>query len=94
MDKGRFEEFSDGVIAVIITIMVLEIRAPHAPTLAALCEWWPVFLSYLLSFRAMGRDAKRKIFDRVVRAGDSAGIPQFVDRLRVLRGGSNDLVRA
>lgn len=54
MDKGRLEAFSDGVIAVIITIMVLEMRAPHAPTLAALSELWPVFLSYLLSFIYVG----------------------------------------
>jgi len=54
MDKGRLEAFSDGVIAVIITIMVLELRAPHAPTLSALCELWPVFLSYLLSFIYVG----------------------------------------
>jgi uncharacterized membrane protein len=54
MDKGRLEAFSDGVIAVIITIMVLEMRAPHAPTLSALCELWPVFLSYLLSFIYVG----------------------------------------
>ena len=54
MDKGRIEAFSDGVIAVIITIMVLELRAPHTPTLAALSELWPVFLSYVLSFVYVG----------------------------------------
>jgi uncharacterized membrane protein len=54
MDKGRLEAFSDGVIAVIITIMVLELRAPHTPTLAALSELWPVFLSYVLSFVYVG----------------------------------------
>ncbi|GAA0704500.1 TMEM175 family protein [Dokdonella soli] len=54
MDKGRLEAFSDGVIAVIITIMVLEMKVPHAPTLAALCELWPVFLSYILSFVYVG----------------------------------------
>jgi uncharacterized membrane protein len=54
MEKGRLEAFSDGVIAVIITIMVLEMKAPHAPTLAALCALWPVFLSYLLSFIYVG----------------------------------------
>ncbi len=42
--------FSDGVIAIIITIMVLELRPPHEPTLAALIPMAPVFLSYLLSF--------------------------------------------
>lgn len=54
MKTGRLEAFSDGVLAIIITIMVLELRAPHdaaqAATLAALIPLWPVFLSYLLSF--------------------------------------------
>ncbi len=54
MGKGRLEAFSDGVIAVIITIMVLEMHAPHAPTLQALSEVWPVFLCYLLSFVYIG----------------------------------------
>lgn len=54
MDKGRLEAFSDGVIAVIITIMVLELKAPHEPTLAALHALWPVLLSYLLSFIYVG----------------------------------------
>ena len=54
MEKGRLEAFSDGVIAVIITIMVLEMKAPHAPTLAAVCALWPVFLSYVLSFIYVG----------------------------------------
>jgi uncharacterized membrane protein len=44
------EAFSDGVIAIIITIMVLELAAPHEPTLAALLPLAPVFLSYLFSF--------------------------------------------
>ena len=42
--------FSDGVLAIIITIMVLELHAPHEPTVAALAPLWPVFLSYVLSF--------------------------------------------
>jgi len=50
MDKGRLEAFSDGVIAIIITIMVLELRAPKEPTVEALRPLVPVFLSYLLSF--------------------------------------------
>jgi uncharacterized membrane protein len=50
MGKGRFEAFSDGVIAVIITIMVLELKAPHDASLAALAATAPVFLSYVLSF--------------------------------------------
>jgi len=50
MDKGRLEAFSDGVIAIIITIMVLELRAPKEATVEALRPVVPVFLSYLLSF--------------------------------------------
>ncbi len=50
MGKGRVEAFSDGVIAIIITIMVLELHAPHETTLAALLPEVPVFLSYVLSF--------------------------------------------
>ena len=54
MTKGRMEAFSDGVIAIIITIMVLELRAPHDPNPAALLPLIPVFLSYLLSFVFLG----------------------------------------
>ncbi len=54
MGKGRLEAFSDGVIAIIITIMVLELRVPHDVTLDALAPLWPVFLSYVLSFAYIG----------------------------------------
>ncbi len=54
MSKGRLEAFSDGVIAVIITIMVLELKAPHGHDLRALATLWPVFLSYVLSFVYVG----------------------------------------
>src|SRR5258706_10555493 len=54
MGKGRLEAFSDGVIAIIITIMVLELRAPHSPRLDALGPLWPSFVSYLLSFIYVG----------------------------------------
>ncbi|MCU1278663.1 MAG: Integral rane protein [bacterium] len=54
MGKGRLEAFSDGVIAIIITIMVLELKVPHQPTWAALAERWPTFLSYLASFAFVG----------------------------------------
>ncbi len=54
MGKGRLEAFSDGVIAIIITIMVLELKIPHETTLAALGELLPVFLSYVLSFVYIG----------------------------------------
>lgn len=50
MHKGRLEAFSDGVIAIIITIMVLELKVPHSNDLAALRELAPVFFSYILSF--------------------------------------------
>jgi uncharacterized membrane protein len=54
MGKGRLEAFSDGVIAIIITIMVLELKVPHDTSLAALQELLPVFLSYVLSFIFVG----------------------------------------
>src|SRR3954453_7897194 len=50
MDKGRLQGFSDGVIAIIITIMVLELKAPHGTDLGALLALAPIFLSYILSF--------------------------------------------
>ena len=50
MGKGRLEAFSDGVIAILITIMVLELKVPHEADLAALRPLVPVFLSYVLSF--------------------------------------------
>ncbi len=50
MTTSRLEAFSDGVIAIIVTIMVLELRAPSQPTLVALWKVAPVFLSYALSF--------------------------------------------
>jgi uncharacterized membrane protein len=52
--KGRLEAFSDGVLAIIITIMVLELKVPHEPSFEALAPLWPVFLSYLLSFVYLG----------------------------------------
>ena len=54
MTTTRLEAFSDGVIAIIITIMVLELRAPHDASLAALRPLWPVFLSYVMSFIYLG----------------------------------------
>jgi uncharacterized membrane protein len=50
MQKERLAAFSDGVFAIIITIMVLELKVPHEPTLAGLAGVLPVFLSYVLSF--------------------------------------------
>lgn len=54
MSKGRLEAFSDGVIAIIITIMVLEMKAPHGNELGALRPLIPVLLSYTLSFVLLG----------------------------------------
>ncbi|HEY2572558.1 MAG TPA: TMEM175 family protein [Verrucomicrobiaceae bacterium] len=54
MTKGRLEAFSDGVIAIIITIMVLELKTPHSNDLSALWALRSVFLSYLLSFVFIG----------------------------------------
>ena len=54
MPKERLTAFSDGVIAVIITIMVLEMKVPHGETLAALLPMTPVFFSYVLSFVYVG----------------------------------------
>jgi uncharacterized membrane protein len=54
MHKGRLEAFTDGVMAVALTIMVLELKPPHAPEWHALLALWPVALSYILSFIYIG----------------------------------------
>jgi uncharacterized membrane protein len=54
MSRGRLEAFSDGVIAILITIMVLELKVPHGDGWADLARLWPVFLSYVLSFIYIG----------------------------------------
>ncbi|HEX4998991.1 MAG TPA: TMEM175 family protein [Terriglobia bacterium] len=54
MNKGRLEAFSDGVLAIVITIMVLELRVPHGENLEALRPVFPAFLSYVLSFVFLG----------------------------------------
>lgn len=54
MGKGRVEAFTDGVVAIIITIMVLELKVPHGETFSALLPMWPVFFSYILSFIYVG----------------------------------------
>lgn len=54
MGKGRLEAFSDGVLAIIITIMVLEMKVPHGDSLASLKPLLPVFMSYILSFVYIG----------------------------------------
>ena len=50
MRTNRLEAFSDGVIAIIITIMVLELKAPHDPNVRSLVSLWPTFSAYVLSF--------------------------------------------
>ena len=54
MSKGRLEAFSDGVLAILITIMVLELRPPEGATLEALVPLWPKLLAYVLSFVYLG----------------------------------------
>jgi uncharacterized membrane protein len=54
VSKNRLEAFSDGVIAILITIMVLELKVPHEPTIKALAPLAPVLLSYALSFVYLG----------------------------------------
>ena len=54
MTTARLEAFSDGVIAIIITIMVLEMKVPHGTAWADLAALWPIFLSYVLSFVNVG----------------------------------------
>jgi uncharacterized membrane protein len=54
MNKGRLEAFSDGVIAIIITIMVLEMKVPHGDGVRDLLPLVPIFLSYILSFVYVG----------------------------------------
>lgn len=54
MHKTRLEAFSDGVLAIVITIMVLELKVPHGDDLATLAPLFPVFLSYVLSFVYIG----------------------------------------
>ena len=54
MGKSRLEAFSDGVIAILITIMVLELKVPHGESINTLAPLFPVFLSYVLSFVYLG----------------------------------------
>ncbi len=54
MTKGRMEAFSDGVLAIIITIMVLELNIPQEPGVSGLLPLWPILVSYILSFVFLG----------------------------------------
>lgn len=101
MEKDRLLAFSDGVIAIIITIMVLELRPPHAPTLEALSELAPTFLSYVLSFvyiaiywnnhhHMEGQDLAYCLRNRNRDRSRVRGADAVV---AVLRGGRSDLAR-
>jgi uncharacterized membrane protein len=54
MKTGRLEAFSDAVIAIAMTILVLELKVPHEPTLEAVLHLWPIFLGHVLSFVMIG----------------------------------------
>jgi uncharacterized membrane protein len=54
MGKNRLEAFSDGVVAIVITIMVLELKVPHSADFRALLPLWPTFMSYVLNFICVG----------------------------------------
>ena len=54
MNRERLTAFTDGVLAIIVTIMVLEMKPPHGVTFADLAALWPVFVSYVLSFVYIG----------------------------------------
>jgi uncharacterized membrane protein len=54
MGKGRVEAFTDGVVAIIITIMVLELKVPHGEDFSTLVPLWPIFFCYVLSFINVG----------------------------------------
>lgn len=54
MNKNRLEAFSDGVLAIIITIMVLEMKVPHGANWSDLSPLWPIFISYTMSFVYLG----------------------------------------
>src|SRR5205085_1245645 len=85
MNKGRMEAFSDGVLAVIITIMVLEMKSPHGATIAALKSVIPVFLSYILSFgNVYWKRQERQDFNRNLCGGNPAGLRAAMDCRSVL----------
>jgi hypothetical protein len=76
MTSTRLEAFSDGVIAIIITIMVLELRPPHITELAALRPLLPVFVSYAMSFVFIG-GRQPKSPSRVTRFCESMSFARF-----------------
>ena len=74
MNKTRLEAFSDAVIAIIMTIMVLELKVPHGTDLEALSPLLPVFLSYVLSIR--NRHFVAPFFCEAIRIDTSLEIPE------------------
>ncbi len=80
MEKERLTAFSDGVIAVIITIMALELKTPHEASLGSLKEAIPVFFSYVLSFICGARFRhQRQDFAAVLHGWNSAGARRYAD---------------
>ncbi len=103
MEKNRLEAFSDGVLSIIFTIMVLELKVPHSDELAALEPVVPVFLSYVLSFIYVGiywnnhhhmfrKGLERQAFTPALLCGNTAGIRESVDFHRPVCAGSDALV--
>ena len=84
MHKGRLEAFSDGVLAIIITIMVLELKAPHSAELSALKPLLPVLLSYILSF-------ERQTVSGLVRGCDCGCVRPWIDRPGAVCAGGADV---
>ena len=70
-ETGRIEAFSDGVIAIVITIMVLELKPPQHATLRELLRLWPLFLAYGLSFVQVGVSGVGR--SRAARGSSSSG---------------------
>lgn len=73
MQKNRLEAFTDGVYAIIITIMVLELRVPHNPDFKSYLEMWPVFASYAVSFLFVGLNwaSHHHLFHTVTKVSNS-----------------------
>ena len=87
MTKSRMEAFSDGVIAVIITVLVLELKVPHDESLEALTPLIPVFLSYVLSFIYVGIywNNHHHMDDRAAGADEPADVAEILAALHLHR---------
>lgn len=73
MQKNRLEALTDGIYAIIITIMVLELRVPHDPTIESYVDMWPVFASYAVSFLFVGLNwaSHHHLFHTVTKVSNS-----------------------